>query len=146
MFVGSPRLLKDALLAGGLAVVLLAAVLAVGHVRYGDLPSFLAVLRGDDVLVRVEDLPEEADGDSRRLVFNIRVKNLTARSFRVLGINDNCDCLSVEGIPATVGARDTKDFTIKLRIASGQSPAVDVTLITDDAQLNQIRVGLKLAN
>jgi hypothetical protein len=121
---------------------LVAAVFAVGYFRYGDLPSFLAALRGDDVYVDVQTLPEQADGSSRRLAFSIRVKNLTTRSFRVLGINDNCDCLSVEGIPAAVGARESKDITVKLRVADDQSAAADVMLITDDPQLSQIRVEL----
>jgi hypothetical protein len=135
--------MKDALLAGGLAVALVAAVLAVGYGRYGDVPSFLAALRGDEVYVSVQALPEQADGSSRQLVFNVRVKNLTTRSFRVLGINDNCDCLSVEGIPATVSARELKDITVKLRVAPDQAATADVTLITDDDQLNQIRVSLQ---
>jgi hypothetical protein len=138
----SHRLLKDALTAGGLAMALIAAILASGYFLHGDLPSFLAALRGDDVLVSVQKLSEQADGESRQLAFNVRVKNLTTRSFRVLGINDNCDCISVEGIPATVGAHESKEIVIKLRLSSGQSPTADITLITDDPQLNQVRVAL----
>jgi hypothetical protein len=135
-------LLKEAVVAGGLALALVAAVLAFGYVHYGDIPSFLAALRGDDVSVDVQTLPEQTDGLSRRLAFNIRVRNLTTRSFRVLGINDNCDCLSVEGIPAAVGARESIDITVKLRVAPDQPAAANVMLITDDAQLSQIRVSL----
>ena len=121
---------------------LIAAILAIGCFRYGDIPSFVSAIRGDDVFVGVQELPERADGKSTQLVFNVRIKNLTMRSFRVLGIDDTCDCISVEGIPTTVAARESKDILIKLRVSAGQSPATDVALITDDAHLNQIRVTL----
>ncbi len=136
------RFLKDVLTAAGLAVVLVAAVLAVGYFRYGDLPSFLAVLRGDELMVSVRKLPEEADGNSEQHTFNVSVRNLTSRSFRVLGINDNCDCITVEGIPAAVGAGESKEIRINVRFSPGQSQTGDVMLITDDARLNQIRVTL----
>jgi hypothetical protein len=136
------RTVRDVLIAGGLAIGLIAVILALGCFRYGDIPSFVAAIRGDDLFVGVQELPERADGTSRQLTFNVRIKNLTMRSFRVLGINDTCDCISVEGIPTTVGARESKDVLIKLRVSAGQSPITAVALITDDAQLNQIVVTL----
>jgi len=136
------RLMIDVLIAAGLANGLVVAIFAFGYVRYGDISSFLAAIRGDEVFVIVQELPERAEGESRQLAYNLTLKNLTTRSFRVLGINDNCDCLSVEGIPATVGARESKAMMIKVRVSRGQSPTTGVSLITDDAELNQIRVVL----
>lgn len=138
---GSRRnLARDVLIAGGLAFGLVAVILIFGCVRYGDLPSFAAAIRGDEVFVSVQELPAAADGGTRQLAFNVSVKNLTMRSFRVLGINDTCDCISVKGMPTTVGARESKDILIKVRVSADQSPTADVALITDDAQLSQIRV------
>jgi hypothetical protein len=136
------RLVIDVLIAAGLANALVLAILAFGYVRYGDISLFLAAIRGDEVFVSVQEEPERAEGDSRQLAFNVRLTNLTTRSFRVLGINDNCDCLSMEGIPTTVGARESKEMMIKVRVSRGQSPTTGVSLITDDANLNQIRVAL----
>lgn len=121
---------------------LIAIILVLGCFRYGDVPSFVAAVRGDEVFVSVEELPERADGESKLLAFNVSIKNLTTRSFRVLGINDTCDCISVEGIPTTVGARESKVIMVKVRVSQGQSPTTEVALITDDAQLNQIRIAL----
>jgi hypothetical protein len=136
------RLVIDVLIAAGLANGLVMAIFAFGYVRYGDISSFLAAIRGDEVFVSVQALPERPEGESRQLAFNLTLKNLTARPFRVLGINDNCDCLSVEGIPTTIGARESKEMTIKVRVSRGQAPTTEVSLITDDANLNQIRVAL----
>jgi len=136
------RLVIDVLIAAGLANGLVVAIFVFGYVRYGDISSFLAAIRGDEVFVSVQELPERAEGESRQLAYKLTLKNLTTRSFRVLGINDNCDCLSVEGIPATVGARESKEMMIKVRVSRGQSPITGVSLITDDANLNQIRVVL----
>jgi len=133
---------RDVLIAGGLAIGLIAVILAIGCFHYGDVQSFVAAIRGDEVFVSVQELPERADGESKQLVFNVSIKNLTMRSFRVLGINDTCDCISVEGVPATVGARESKDIVIKVRVSAGQSPTTDVALITDNAHLNQIRIAL----
>ena len=136
------RPVRDVLIAGGLAIGLIAFILAIGCFRYGDVPSFVAAIRGDDVFVSVQELPERADGESKQLAFNVTIKNLTMRSFRVLGINDTCNCISVEGIPATIGVREAKDIMIQVQVSAGQSPTTDVALITDDAQLKQIRVAL----
>ena len=133
---------KDVLIAGWLAFGLVAVILVFGCVRYGDLPSFAAAIRGEEVFVSVREVPAGADGATRQLAFNVSVKNLTMRSFRVLGINDTCDCISVKGIPTTVGARESKDILVKVRVYAGQSPTTDVALITDDANLSQIRVML----
>jgi len=121
---------------------LIAVILVLGCFRYGDVPSFVAALRGDELFVSVEELPDRTDGELRQLAFNVSIKNLTSRSFRVLGINDTCDCISVEGIPTTVGARESKGIVVKVRVSQGQSPTTEVALITDDAQLNQIHVAL----
>src|SRR5438552_3748891 len=74
------RLVKDALIAGGLAMGLIAAILAIGCFRYGDFPSFVSAIRGDDVFVGLQELTERADGKSTHFVFNVRIKNLTMRS------------------------------------------------------------------
>ena len=136
------NLVRDVLIAGWLAFGLVAVILIFGCVRYGDLPSFAAAIRGDEVFVSVQEVPAGADGGTRQLAFNVSVKNLTMRPFRVLGINDTCDCISVKGMPTTVGARESKDILIKVRVSADQSPTTDVALITDDAQLSQIRVVL----
>src|SRR5262245_34436621 len=133
------RPVRDLLTAAGLAIGLIAVILALGYFRYGDIPSFLAALRGDELFVSVQELPELADGESKQLAFSVTIKNLTMRSFRVLGINDSCNCISVEGIPATIGVRESKHIMVKVQVFADQPPTTEVALITDDAQLKQIR-------
>jgi hypothetical protein len=86
----------------------------------------------------------EGDGTEHAAVF--RIRNLSDRPVRVLGVTTSCACVSVDELPVDVPSRGERDRRVLIRIDGSLKGPVDqmVEYYTDHRSAPQLRGVLRV--
>jgi hypothetical protein len=130
-------------------LIIAGGVAGVAHLRFGSLPSGLAYLRGERLLINpaTTHLGQVTRGESADLHF--RFTNFTGRPVRILGSQSSCTCLAVTELPVTIPSGDSLDVTVGVDFSSKGDEYRQVLTFFTDCELEQrksIAVSAQLVN
>lgn len=115
---------------GGLAIAAITTLVAAGSWYYGSFGGLRAKLRGEAIYQLPSRVQHVADSTPAQSILTYRIVNLTGQPMGLLGASRSCDCVAIEGLPATVAPR--KIHAIEARYASDAAEyARQLTLLTD---------------
>jgi len=116
-----------------IALVCLAVLGIIAHVRFGSLRNGLQYLRGHRLLVDspAAQLGIVNSGEVRDVIFHIT--NHTEKSVRILGCETGCQCMVSRGLPVAIGPGETAEvvITVSFKASGNDTFFQPLSFITD---------------
>jgi hypothetical protein len=98
-------------------------------IRYGSIPASLTLLRGSVFYVESVMPSDSLGGHVRGKQQSFRIRNLTSRPIRILGVRPSCNCLAIDDSPRKIAAFGNALF--QFVVLEGEGASGQVFLYTD---------------
>jgi hypothetical protein len=114
-----PRAIGAGIVAGlpaaGIGAAIVAALLGIQTWRHGSLPSALAQMRGETIVVSpaVASAGEGRGGTSA--AFPLVLTNYGKTSARIVGGTSDCSCVATDDLPFELGPGESRSMTVRLK-------------------------------
>lgn len=124
--------------------ILASALTLVAIVRFGSIPTALAYLSGERLLVAKSSKSFGAVEAGTQLEIPFEVMNHSDRTVTIVGARSSCDCTIASNLPSTI--RPGGVGTVTVRIKTGRwrgNFSSTVTLYADDARRRSLALTIR---